>query len=196
MSTSHRPSIRAGERGASLIEFSLVFLLLLMLGIGAFEYGMAFRDWQSVTIATREGGRVAASAANYQEADCVILEATSGALQSFDSGLVRRLHIFKSTENGGYGNGNGTIAIYRPEGGVAPQPGEQVVPDCSAWVQTQVAPNWEPADRVNPNGEPFWIGVRLEYQHPWRTGFLWWSGSANWKDDSIFRIEPPPPDFD
>jgi len=71
-----------------MVEFALVFGFLMTLALGAFEYGMAFRDWLSVTISSREGGRVAASAANYGDADCVILEAATGALQSLTSGEV------------------------------------------------------------------------------------------------------------
>jgi hypothetical protein len=152
---------------------------------------MAFKDRLSVTVATREGGRVAASAANYNEADCVILEATAGALQSFESGTITRVHIYKSNENGNFpGPLSSENAIYRPV-----TPSDPPIPICNSWRVVKPAPNWEPPDRVNPGGDPFWIGVRLEFAHPWQTGFLWWSGSANWSDDSVFRIEPPPPDL-
>src|SRR5690606_30685591 len=104
--------LKRSERGATLVEFAFIFTFLLMLAIGAFEYGMALRDWQSVTIATREGARVAASAANYQAADCTILEATTGALRSFKTGHVREVHIYKSDESGTY-NGS-TANRYRP----------------------------------------------------------------------------------
>lgn len=178
------------EKGATLVEFALVFVLLLTLSLGAFEYGMALRDWVSVTIATREGARVAASAANYQAADCTILEATSGALQSFQSGEISRVHIYQSDGDGSYPDGDSTLsAIYRPAGAA-----DTPVPECPFWTEHDPASNWEPEDRVTPTGgEPDWIGVRLEYTHDWRTNFLWWSGTANWTDDSVFKIEPPPP---
>lgn len=185
-----RRQLRHDERGATLVEFSFIFTFLLMLAIGAFEYGMALRDWQSVTIATREGARVAASAANYEEADCTILEATAGALQSFQVGDINFVHIYKSDETGfwpGLGTEN---AIYRPAG-----TGDTPVPECPFWTVHNPASAWEPADRLNPFGEPFWIGVRLEYSHPWQTNFLWWNGAAEWSDDAVFRIEPPPPNI-
>jgi hypothetical protein len=176
------------ERGATLVEFSFVFMFLLMLALGAFEYGMALRDWISVTIATREGARVSAAAANYDAADCTILEATAGALQSFRVGNISFVHIYRSDENGAY-PGSGTLAaVYRPTGS-----GDTPVPECPFWTVQSPASNWEPADRLNPGGDPYWIGVRLQYSHPWQTGFLWWSGTANWTDDAVFKIEPPPP---
>ena len=179
-----------GERGATMVEFALVFVLLLAMALGTFEYGMALRDWVSVTIATREGARVAASAANYEAADCVILEATSGALQSFRSGEISRVHIYRSDGNGSYPDGNSTLAaIYRPAAS-----GDTPVPECPFWTVHNPASNWEPGDRTTPpGGEPHWIGVRLEYTHDWRTDFLWWSGTAAWQDDAVFKIEPPPP---
>ena len=104
---------RGKEKGATVVEFALTISLLLMLVLGAFEYGMALRDWLSVTIGTREGARVAASAANYGEADCAILEATAGALQSFRSGQIREVHIYKSDENGAY-PANSLMNRYEP----------------------------------------------------------------------------------
>lgn len=183
-----RRLLKREERGATLVEFSLIFTLLLTLALGAFEYGMALRDWLSVTIATREGARVAASAANYNEADCTILEATAGALQSFRVGNIHRVHIYRSDGNGSYPGSGNLAAVYRPAGS-----GDTPVPQCPFWTVHSPASNWEPSDRLNPGGEPFWIGVRLDYTHPWQTGFLWWSGTASWTDDAVFRIEPPPP---
>ncbi|MFO7299934.1 MAG: pilus assembly protein [Actinomycetes bacterium] len=185
-----RRLIGRDERGATLIEFSLIFTLLLVLALGAFEYGMALRDWQSVTIATREGARVAASAANYGEADCTILEATAGALRSFRSGVVREVHIFKSDEDGGYSAA--TANRYRPLLSGESTAGLSLVA-CGASTWVRIAAPWPPAARLNPSGDPFWIGVRLIYDHPWQTNFLWWNGTVQWTDDAVFRIEPPPP---
>lgn len=188
--------LRNEERGATLVEFAFIFTFLLMLAIGAFEYGMALRDWQSVTIATREGARVAASAANYNAADCAILEATAGALQSFSVGRIDFVTIYKADDpgtntDGDLFPGDGPLAaVYKPAGS-----GDTPVPQCPFWAPHSPADDWEPDDRVNIFGEPYWIGVRLEYSHPWQTNFLWWNGTVQWTDDSVFRIEPPPPNI-
>jgi hypothetical protein len=178
------------DRGASLIEFAMVFIILLMLSLGAFEYGMAFRDWLSVSTATREGGRVAASAANYEEADCVVLEATSGALQSFESGRIVAATIYRSSETGAFPGTANLRVDYRPRVG-----SDTPVPQCPFWTKDPAGngQDWEPEDRVVPGADPHWIGVRLIFAHPWRTGFLWWDGEATWTDDAVFKIEPPPP---
>src|SRR5690606_7969572 len=182
--------LKRSERGATLVEFAFIFTFLLMLAIGAFEYGMALRDWQSVTIATREGARVAASAANYQAADCTILEATAGALQSFRVGNIDFVTIYKSDEDGTFPGSGSLAAVYRPAGS-----GDTPVPECPFWTVHSAASDWQPDDRLNVFGEPYWIGVRLEYSDPWQTNFLFWTGSAQWTDDAVFRIEPPPPNI-
>ena len=54
--TRHRLSER---RGQSLVEFALVLPILLLLVVGILELGVAFRTFQVVTNAAREGARTA-----------------------------------------------------------------------------------------------------------------------------------------
>jgi hypothetical protein len=190
MSLLHPWRGKDGEKGTTLIEFSLIFMFLMMIALGAFEYGMAFRDWLSVTVATREGGRVAASAANNGDADCVILEAATGALQSLQTGQVRFVHIYKSDISGSYPVSNSYTRIYRP---ATPTDLDLVACSGSDWVAVNLGTNWDPEDRVNDTGTADWIGVRIEFQHTWQTNFLWWNGTVDWDDDAVFRMEPPAP---
>jgi len=46
------------EHGAELIEMALVTPLLLMMLAGIFDFGLAFRSWEALTNAAREGARV------------------------------------------------------------------------------------------------------------------------------------------
>jgi hypothetical protein len=174
------------------VEFSLVFALLLMISLGAFEYGMLFRDWLSVTVSAREGGRVAASAATYGQADCVILEATAGALQSLGSGRLEEVHIYRSDASGSYpGASSAFNRRYRP--GVSGEPGLIACSASSLWFPIHLGSSWDPGDRNNSGVSADWIGVRVQFEHDWMTGFLWWSGTADFADDAIFRMEPPAP---
>ena len=181
------------DRGATMVEFSLIFGLLLTIALGAFEYGMVFRDWLSVTIASREGGRVAASAANYLDADCVILEAATGALQSLVSGEVVEVHIYRSDASGSYPGENSSFTRrYSPF-----NPGDPSLVVCATpWNAEHLGTSWDPDDRVNTAGSADWIGVRIEFAHTWLTGFLWFNGTVDFSDDAVFRMEPPPPSFD
>jgi len=187
-----RSSEKTGDRGVTMVEFALLFGLLLMLAIGAFEYGMVFRDSLTVTTAAREGGRVAASTANYQDADCVILEAAAGALQSLNSGTVDEIHIYKSDESGFVPGANAlTMRRYSPRavGDVLPL----IACTGSKWNEEWLGSGWDPADRVNTLGDADWIGVRIKYEHTWFTNFLWWNGTVPLADEAVFRIEPPAP---
>jgi hypothetical protein len=47
------------DKGAQLIEFSLVFPLLLLVGLGIIDFGFMFQRYEVVTNAAREGARVA-----------------------------------------------------------------------------------------------------------------------------------------
>ena len=191
MSKMRRTRSQSGDRGVTLVEFSLLFGILMMLALGAFEYGMLFRDSLTVATASREAGRVAASTANYGNADCVILEAAAGALQSLNAGTIDEIHIFKSDENGSYpGSVSSFTRRYSPL-----QSGDPSLVACtgSDWNAEQLGMDWEPVDRVNTEGGADWIGVRISYDHTWLTNFLWWNGTVGLEDDAIFRIEPPAP---
>jgi hypothetical protein len=56
------------ERGAELIEFALVFPLLLMVVLGIVDFGFLFQRLEVVTNAAREGARIAVLP-GYLEAD-------------------------------------------------------------------------------------------------------------------------------
>jgi Flp pilus assembly protein TadG len=47
------------ERGAELIEFALVFPLLLLVVLGIIDFGFLFQRYEVLTNAAREGARVA-----------------------------------------------------------------------------------------------------------------------------------------
>src|SRR5687767_1364031 len=49
----------ADDRGAELIEFALVFPILLLLVAGIADFGFLFQRYEVVTNAAREGARIA-----------------------------------------------------------------------------------------------------------------------------------------
>lgn len=56
------------ERGAELIEFALIFPLLLLVVVGIIDFGFVFQRYEVLTNATREGARMAVLP-NYTQAD-------------------------------------------------------------------------------------------------------------------------------
>lgn len=179
------------EGGAAMVEFAVIFALLLTIALGAFEYGMLFRDWLSVTVSAREGARVGASAGTVPNADCIILEASAGALQSLTSGAVDHVAIYRSSPPGNWpGPTSSRTKRYRPAGGDTP---DLTCSGGSEWIRVNNGGAWDPEDRNNEGPNADWIGVRVEFTHNWLTDFLWFSGSASFSDDAVFRLEPPAP---
>jgi len=58
MAMTISPARWRSERGAELIEFALVFPILILLIAGIFDFGMMFRTFEAVTNSAREGARV------------------------------------------------------------------------------------------------------------------------------------------
>jgi Flp pilus assembly protein TadG len=173
---------RDGERGSAAIEAAIVTGLLLLIVLGSFEWGMALRDWVTVSSATREGARAAASAGSIPGADCRILEAAAGSLQNIPSEAVVEIWIYKSDPSGSVG----ATHKYRPQ---TSSDTETVDLTCtSGWFLTQ--DGWPASARVDTGPSRDWVGVRVVFDHEWRTDFLWFTGTARWEDETVMRIEP------
>ena len=182
-----RPRL-AADPGGVLIEFAVILPVILLLVLGAFEYGMLLRDSLTVSTAAREGGRVAAATANYGQADCVVLEAAAGALQSIETGEIDEIRIYKSDGTGSVPPETSPIMRrYSPF-----QSGDPSLIACtgSEWNAEHLGAAWDPSDRVNDERNADWIGVEIQYSHTFRTGFLWFTGSAKLADRAV---RPPPP---
>ncbi len=179
------PRHRRDDRGSALVETAVVLSLLMMLSIGAFEWGMAFRDWLSVSAATREGARVAASAGKDAEADCTILEATAGSLLSIDGSDILFIDIYKADTTGAP---TGQRQTYKP---FDPDTDEPLNLRCDRWYAVNDTA-YPPLARDNIGAERDWVGVRLEFTHTWKTGLFWWSSGVTWSDRTIILMEPDP----
>lgn len=175
--------LRREEGGSALVETAIVLSLLMVLSIGAFEWGMAFRDWLSVSSATREGARVAASAGTIGTADCAILEATAGSLLSIDDSRIQFVDIYQADTSG---DPTAQLQRYRPR---SPDDAEGSLV-CENWFPITIA--YPPVSRDNIGAERDWVGVRLEFTHTWKTGLFWWTGGVTWSDRTIILMEPDP----
>ncbi len=175
--------IHKKEDGAALVEFAIVATILFTLLFGIIEFGLAFRDWLSVTSSTREGARVASAAGNEGEADCFILDAMTGPLLAVPIDNLSnnfRVTIFKADANGGI---EGPKQVYIPDpGSIAATPFV-----CrSNWDQLENG--YPPEDRSVVADDLDTIGVRIEFTHAWVTGII--PGNPDWTDDAVMRIEP------
>lgn len=170
---------RGPETGAAAVEMAMVLLLLVAIIIGIAELGIAFRDWLSVSTATRSGVRVATAIGNDVEADCRILEATAGALVSVPIENIEELWIFQADTDGN------PIAqqVYRPA-----TDDDTAILECSNWVRLENG--WPPSERKVGTDDLDIAGVRVDFTHEWITGFPPFIGTADFQDDAIMRMEP------
>ncbi len=172
------------ERGATLIEASLVLPIMIGILIGTLETGIAFKDYLTVSYATREGSRVGALAGDDANSDCNIVHAIFDSLGQAD------LDDFK------------TIQIYAAD----PTTGDPVPSKVNTWTLKGVDPdpydcandwtideNWPATSRnviFGAGSQLDIIGVRVVMNHDWITGFPPFSGSFDVDESVITRIEP------
>jgi Tfp pilus assembly protein PilV len=95
---------RNDDRGIVLIEFVLVAPLLLLIMLGIFEYGNAWRQTGSVERAAQQGARTAASMANHRFADFEALRAIDTATRDLPGLTVDRVVIYRAN-----GSTNGDV---------------------------------------------------------------------------------------
>ncbi|HEY7705285.1 MAG TPA: TadE/TadG family type IV pilus assembly protein [Acidimicrobiia bacterium] len=172
------------DRGAALVEMAAVFGLLMLIAIGGFEWGMAFRDSISVSTSAREAARVASSAGRDTNADCFIIEAAAGALQAISGNKVVELWIYESDTSGTVGRSS----RYRPG-----QPSDVSLVCNGAWFR--ISNNYPPSSRDNDGSTRAWIGVQITYDHAWKTGFAFWRGTSRWSERAVMHLEPAVPNF-
>lgn len=84
------PHISVGRSGQTLVEFSLVFVLLVVVAWIPADFGLAFYTGQLALNASREGARIAAAERNLASASCTmpctgapdVLKATADRMSS------------------------------------------------------------------------------------------------------------------
>ena len=175
------------ERGTALVEFAFVLMFMMMLAIGAYEWGFGFLDRLTVSQSVRESGRVGAAMGDYYidsdiNADCAIIEAGAGALSAIGGKEVKELWIYEPDVTG---ITTGLKQRYRPSV-VGDNP---LLLACGAgWYK--IEDNWGPAARDNEGVDRDWLGVRVILDHTWKTNFLWWNGTVEWQESVVFHLEP------
>jgi hypothetical protein len=80
---------RSGQRGAGLVEFAMVIPLLLLLLMGAVDFGRAFYTYIVITNAAREGARYASHFPHLADEirDAVRLEAAGNGVALADDDI-------------------------------------------------------------------------------------------------------------
>jgi hypothetical protein len=183
-----------GERGATLVEAAMVYALLFIALFAVVEFGLAFKDWLSVSHAAREGARAGATYGNDPLADIQILRDIERTLSPAGIASGIQVSIFDASPGG-----PANSYTYAPgtDCGSNPPPGDPPLPGCCDWLpcpepyRTTYDPlnfNWNPADRDVEAPILDRIGVEVEFTHLWLTNYF--VGSSDFTTSTDFQIEP------
>ena len=142
---------RAGERGQSLVEFTLILPVFLLVLLGMLEYGSAYDHRTAMAYAVREGARVGASLGNGGSSPGTVDATIVAAVQR---GLTNPILIENIT----------SIDIYKSDPSGRPVPG--MIDSYDKNGNLIGTAGWPAASRiVGLSGES--IGVRVRYDfHP------------------------------
>jgi TadE-like protein len=184
--------------GQTLVEFSLVLPLFLVLLLGAIEFAFAFNASLSLGYASRDATLIAAESGNAPGGDCLVLQKVEEDIGApADRSHIQTVEVYWSDQAGNLRNG--IENVYRRSGSMS----------CTArngstftLPYTATTASYPESARCtilagcgNGHTSVDTIGVRVTYAHPWHTplaGLLGWGGTAAWQLDrsNAMRMEP------
>lgn len=177
------------DRGATLVEAAVVYGLLFLTLFAVVEFGLAFKDWLSVSHAAREGARAGATYGDDPRADIQILRDVERTLAPAGIADGMGVRIFEAKSGGestsyGYAPGTGCASTVTP-----------ALPGCCDWSPcpepfrtNYIVPVWDPADRDVEAPTTDRIGVEVEFTHVWLTNYF--VPSSDFTTSTDFQVEP------
>jgi len=179
-----------GERGATLVEAALVYGLLFIALFAIVEFGLAFKDWLSISHAAREGARAGATYGDDPRADIQILRDIERTLAPAGIANGMRARVFKAAPGGA-----STSYNYTPGSDCSDNSPGTILVGCCDWTpcpepfrDTYSVPNWDPADRDVEAPTLDRVGVEVQFTHEWLTGYF--VDSSDFTTSTDFQIEP------
>ncbi len=180
---------RDNDRGATIVEAAISYGLLFLALFAVFEFGLAFKDWLSVSNASRTGARAGATFGDDPNADILVLREVESTLAPIGLEPGDQVRIFDASPLG-----ESTTYTYAPDTGCT----STVFPalqGCCDWSlcpepgrTTYVDPIWLPADRDITAPFTDRIGVEIQFTHGWVTGFF--GATTDFTTSTEFQIEP------
>lgn len=177
------------EHGAAMVEMALLFPILIMLIIGVFELGGAFKSYLTTSNAAREGTRILSARGTEEMADCIAVVKAAEALSlANDFERLQSISIFEANPTDGQPLPGRTNTYTYSAGDPAdctPTP-----PACGSWTCTvQQPPNTRRA-LVGNGVSPALVGMQIVYRHDWYSGFPPFRGFITIDEQTISRLEP------
>lgn len=177
-SSRTRPNRR--DKGATLVEAALVYPLLFLALFGVIEFGLAFKDYLTVSHAARDGARAGATYGNIPAADILILEDVHRALSTVGLSAGIQVRIFDPVSPS-----SSTTYTYTPED---PDCDWTPCPDPRLPTPPYSVPSWDPLTRDVTAPFTDRIAVEVTYTHQWITKFF--LDDSNFTVEADFQIEP------
>ena len=168
------------ERGVALIELALALPILLVLGLGIVEMGLAWTQVQRVTASVSNASRVASSQGNEQSADKSVLLALKSSLDAGSLANLSKVAIYREDSHSGatspcdtdaWGQGDGPRNEWSGDS-VRTAVDDGVTP--SAIESVASVHEWPASTRQSKlTGPPDTIGVCIVTVHRQVTNFGW-----------------------
>ncbi len=180
---------RSRERGSTLLEASIVYGLLFLSLFAIVEFGLAFKDWLSVSHAAREGARAGATYGDDPRADIQILRDIEQTLNPAGISAGMSARIYEAAPSGesttySYAPGTGCSSTVLP-----------ALPGCCDWSPcpepfrtNYVTPVWDPSDRDVEAPTTDRVGVEVDFTHQWLTSYF--TPSTDFTSSTDFQVEP------
>ena len=196
------------ETGAVMVELAIVAPLLVMLAMGIFEFGVAYRTDLSVGNAGRSGARIGSNAATNELADHALLSGVGSAMSDLDLAKVNMVVVYRADDPDGDVPAGCTSASALSAGGSNADncntydPGDlqDVVngpvgsqssfddPSCAGDKDAMWCPSTERHNSQGDPGGPDYLGVYLSYDHDLVTGLF--GATITITDHTVMRLEP------
>ena len=184
------------ERGAVIVEFALVAMLLATLAFGILEYGYGWRSSMNVLTAARAGARSVASTGTDYQSDYFALSSVRTNLDS--AGMldgVQKVIIYKSTTADGQPPAacvNGTAVAEKCNIYTASQVQNVALSQFSTTTGCMTAAtikNYCPNSRITAQGTADSAGVWVQAKQKSVTGFFGGLGFTASRS-AVMRMEP------
>ncbi|HWM73881.1 MAG TPA: TadE/TadG family type IV pilus assembly protein [Nocardioides sp.] len=161
-------------RGQSLVEFSLVLPIFLLIIIGLIEFALAFHGLLSINFASRDAALFAAEMSSDSGSDCVILRSIEEDVDvpAREAG-IDEVRVYWATDTGGVMPGNPVNVYHRVGSTTCSLPDGATVTVPYTLVGAAGYPEDQRCDVLGGCGGAHdsvdTIGVRITYTHAWVT---------------------------
>ena len=186
---------RAESRGAALIEMAILMPLLILLIIGIFEFGAAFKDFLTTSNSVRVGTRILSAKGDISTADCHALKAAVESMGTATTiSKISSIEIYQANSAGDQIAGETNTYLYT---GSSSNTCSLSLTDpmdvFEGWVISSAGVLYPPGDRIVLVEGTYpldLVGLRINYTHDWLSGFPPFRGSINIDEQAIIRLEP------